>query len=266
MSKLIILDIYDNFFTGNVPNDLGNLRRLQWLSLSRNQLTNEHSESELAFFTSLTNCISLRKLWIDAANSEAPSLQEAPGLYISQNRIHGSIPSGLCHLTNLGFLDLSSNKLLEQSQAALGILLDCPTTPRSWKHEVLSGLDLSKNQFSGNIPSTISLLQNLLQLYLSHNKLQGHIPPNFGDLVSLEYLDLSGNNLSGFIPKSLEALKYLKYLNVSFNKLQGEIPNGGPFANFTAESFISNLALCGAPRFQVMACEKDPEGTQNHSS
>ena len=70
-------------------------------------------------------------------------------------------------------------------------------------------------------------------------------------------MNLSGNNLSGSIPKSLEALKYLKYLNVSFNKLQGEIPNGGPFAHFTAESFISNPALCGAPRFQVMACEKD---------
>ncbi|RVW22777.1 putative LRR receptor-like serine/threonine-protein kinase [Vitis vinifera] len=83
------------------------------------------------------------------------------------------------------------------------------------------------------------------------------MPPNFGALVSLEYLDLSGNNFSGTIPTSLEALKYLKYLNVSFNKLQGEIPNRGPFANFTAESFISNLALCGAPRFQVMACEKD---------
>ncbi|RVW59897.1 putative LRR receptor-like serine/threonine-protein kinase [Vitis vinifera] len=220
--------------------DLGNLRRLQCLNLAGNQLTDEHSTSELAFLTSLTNCNSLRKLvdsnviWMST---------EAPGLYISQNRIHGSIPSGLCHLTNLGFLDLSSNKLLEQSLAALGILLDYPTTPRSWKHEVLSGIGPVKEPIFRKHPKHHTLLQNLLQLYLSHNKLQGHIPPNFGDLVSLVYLDLSANNLSGSIPKSLEALKYLKYLNVSFNKLQGEIPNGGPFAHFTAESFISNRTL-----------------------
>ena len=93
-------------------------------------------------------------------------------------------------------------------------------------------------------------LQNLITLSLSQNRLQSLIPVEFGDLVSLESLDLSQNNLSGIIPKSLEALIYLKYLNVSFNKLQGEIPDGGPFVNFTAESFIFNEALCGAPHFQ----------------
>uniref|UniRef100_F6H520 non-specific serine/threonine protein kinase n=1 Tax=Vitis vinifera TaxID=29760 RepID=F6H520_VITVI len=348
MSKLLFMDISNNYFIGNLPKDLGNMRRLQILNLSYNQLTNEQSDSELAFFTSLTNCISLRKLRIGGnplkgiipnslgnlsisierigarscqLRGTIPTgvsnltnliglglddndltgliptsfgrLQKLQALGISQNRIRGSIPSDLCHLTNLGFLDLSSNKLSGTIPSCFGNLTSlrrinlhsnglASEIPSSlWilryllflnlssnflngelplevgNMKSLEELDLSKNQFSGNIPSTISLLQNLLQLYLSHNKLQGHIPPNFDDLVSLEYLDLSGNNLSGFIPKSLEALKYLKYLNVSFNKLQGEIPNGGPFANFTAESFISNLALCGAPRFQVMACEKD---------
>ncbi|XP_059597229.1 receptor kinase-like protein Xa21 isoform X2 [Vitis vinifera] len=348
MSNLISLDISDNFFIGNVPKDLGNLRQLQLLGLSHNQLTNEHSASELAFLTSLTNCIFLRTLSISdnplkgmipnslgnlsisleiiyasdcQLRGTIPTgisnltnliglrlddndltgliptpfgrLQKLQMLSISQNRIHGSIPSGLCHLTNLAFLDLSSNKLSGTIPSCSGNLtglrnvylhsnglaseipsslcnlrgllvlnlssnfLNSQLPLQVGNMKSLVALDLSKNQFSGNIPSTISLLQNLLQLYLSHNKLQGHIPPNFGDLVSLESLDLSGNNLSGTIPKSLEHLKYLEYLNVSFNKLQGEIPNGGPFANFTAESFISNLALCGAPRFQVMACEKD---------
>ncbi|WJZ99077.1 hypothetical protein VitviT2T_017552 [Vitis vinifera] len=353
MSKLTVLDISVNFFTGYVPKDLGNLRRLQYLSLSRNQLSNEHSDSELAFLTSLTNCNSLRNLWISGnplkgiiPNSlgnlsislesivasgcqlrgtiptgisyltnlidlrlddnnltgliptSSGRLQKLQVLYFSQNQIHGPIPSGLCHLANLGFLDLSSNKLSGTIPGCFGnltLLRGIDLHSNGLASEVPSSLwtlrdllvlnlssnflnsqlplevgnmkslvvlDLSKNQFSGNIPSTISLLQNLVQLHLSHNKLQGHMPPNFGDLVSLECLDLSGNNLSGSIPKSLEALKYLKYLNVSVNKLQREIPNGGPFANFTAESFISNLALCGAPRFQVMACEKD---TRRHT-
>eukprot|EP00261_Vitis_vinifera_P023699 XP_010655740.1 PREDICTED: probable LRR receptor-like serine/threonine-protein kinase At3g47570 [Vitis vinifera] len=121
----------------------------------------------------------------------------------------------------------------------------------------ITTLDLSKNLISGYIPRRMGELQNLVNLCLSQNKLQGSIPVEFGDLLSLESMDLSQNNLFGTIPKSLEALIYLKHLNVSFNKLQGEIPNGGPFVNFTAESFIFNEALCGAPHFQVIACDKN---------
>ncbi|GMP84905.1 hypothetical protein CsSME_00038255 [Camellia sinensis var. sinensis] len=73
-------------------------------------------------------------------------------------------------------------------------------------------------------------------------------------MVSLEFLDLSYNDLSDVIPKSLETLSHLSYLNISFNKLRGQIPNGGPFANFTIQSFMSNEALCGAPKFQVPPC------------
>ena len=70
----------------------------------------------------------------------------------------------------------------------------------------------------------------------------------------MDQLDLSNNNLSGAIPKSLETLPYLKYLNLSFNKLSGEIPSTGHFANFTAESFLGNEALCGNPIFGVPPC------------
>jgi len=89
---------------------------------------------------------------------------------------------------------------------------------------------------------------------LSNNSFQGEIPHSFGDLKGLDIIDLSYNDLSGVIPKSLEALSQLKYLNVSFNKLSGEIPSSGPFANFTAKSFLGNKALCGNPIFGVLPC------------
>ncbi|CBI22006.3 unnamed protein product, partial [Vitis vinifera] len=223
ISKLQILSLVLNHLSGSLPSGIGTwlpdleglyiganqfsgiipLSISNWLHLSGNQLTDEHSTSELAFLTSLTNCNSLRKfIYAGFIPTSSGLLQKLQFLAIPGNRIHGSIPRGLCHLTNLGYLDLSSNKL--------------PGTIPSY----FGNLTRLRNIYSTNYPwNTISLLQNLLQLFLSHNKLQGHMPPN------------------------LEALKYLKYLNVSFNKVQGEIPNGGPFANFTAESFISNLAL-----------------------
>ena len=68
-------------------------------------------------------------------------------------------------------------------------------------------------------------------------------------------LDLSDNNLSGEIPKSLIELTCLKYFNVSFNRLQGKIPSGGVIAQFSAQSFMGNQALCGPPQLKVPPCE-----------
>lgn len=109
-------------------------------------------------------------------------------------------------------------------------------------------IDLSGNNFFGNIPSTIGGLEKLISLTMAHNKFEGPIPSSFGKMVGFEFLDLSYNNLTSEIPKSLS---YLNYFNISFNKLSGEIPSGGPFVNFTSQSFMSNDALCGASHFNV---------------
>ena len=96
---------------------------------------------------------------------------------------------------------------------------------------------------SSSIPSNIENLEHLVHLSLARNEFEGPIPEYFGHMVSLEILYLSENNLSATIPKSLEALVYLKYFNVSYNKSKGEIPYGGPFTNFTAQSFMGNEEL-----------------------
>jgi LRR receptor-like serine/threonine-protein kinase FLS2 len=115
-------------------------------------------------------------------------------------------------------------------------------------------VDLSRNQITENIPSIIGAFQSLRYLDFSMNSFQGNISQSFGNLRGLNLLNLLYNLLSCVISKSLEKLSYLKYLNVSFNELSVEIPSGGCFANFTAESFLENSALCGNPTFKVPPC------------
>ncbi|RVW21951.1 putative LRR receptor-like serine/threonine-protein kinase [Vitis vinifera] len=247
-----IASCIDNSFTGNVPKDLGNLTKLEVLNLAGNQLTDEHLASEGIF----------------------PLLLK---VFASACQFRGTIPTGIGNLTNLIWLDLGANDLTGTWDTCLSSNKLSGSIPSCFGDlPALQELFLDSNVLAFNIPTSLWSLRDLLVLNLSSNFLTGNLPPEvgnmksittldlsknlvseFGDLVSLESLDLSQNNLSGTIPKSLEALIYLKYLNVSFNKLQGEIPNGGPFVNFTAESFMFNEALCGAPHFQVMACDKN---------
>ncbi|KAL3726257.1 hypothetical protein ACJRO7_031184 [Eucalyptus globulus] len=65
----------------------------------------------------------------------------------------------------------------------------------------LIGLNLSHNHLTGSIPLTLGNLTNLEWLDLSSNKLSGRIPRELGDLTFLGYLDLSENQLTGRIPQ-----------------------------------------------------------------
>ncbi|KAK2990881.1 LOW QUALITY PROTEIN: hypothetical protein RJ640_007602 [Escallonia rubra] len=217
LQKLQALEFSDNRIRGSIPTEFCHLPNLNYLSLGRNQ-----------FFGPVPACL-----------GNASSLRY---LYLVGNKLSSSIPESLWKLKDLLEFDVSSNSLSGDLPSSLGSLT------------VAQLINLSANHFSGNISATIGGLQNLVDLSLAHNTLQGHIPETFRSLVSLVTLDLSHNNLSGVIPKSLEALSQLTYFNISFNKLSGEIPSGGPFENFTSQSFASNEALCGLTQFGVRQC------------
>ena len=249
---------------GTIPMGIGNLSNLNILSLENNEL-------------------------VGPIPPTIRGMNGLQGLFLQHNKLQGSIPDGICQLRNLVELFLNHNKLFGPIPACWGSLsklqklyLDSnklTSIPSSFwnlkdilnismSFNSLSGhlpldvgnlkhvthIDLSWNQLSGDIQA-ITGLDSLANLSLAHNKFQGPIPWSFGKLISMVCLDLSDNNLSGEIPKSLIELTCLKYFNVSFNRLQGKIPSGGVIAQFSAQSFMGNQALCGPPQLKVPPCE-----------
>ncbi|CAL2237833.1 unnamed protein product [Prunus armeniaca] len=246
LSSLINLDLGYNQLSGSIPTSLGRLGNLQALFLNDNKLRGSYIPYQLCQLDNLAYLyLGSNKLSGTIPSCLGNLTTSLRNLSLESNSLSSTIPSTFWRLAYILHVNLSSNSLIGPLSQDIGNL------------KVVLEVDLSNNHLSSIIPSTIGGLQNLAYLSLANNNLEGPIPSAFDDLLSLEQLDLSRNNLSGVIPKSLEALSLLKYMDLSFNRLQGEIPTGGPFQHFSAQSFVSNKALCGAFRLQVPPCKND---------
>ncbi|XP_062078857.1 putative receptor like protein 25 [Humulus lupulus] len=131
---------------------------------------------------------------------------------------------------------------------------------------IFTCIDLSNNNFHGEIPKSVGDLQSLIVLNLSSNNFDGHIPLSIENLKEIESLDLSNNKLSGRIPQELAALTFLAYLNLSNNQLTGPIPQGGQISTFLNSSFYGNEELCGFPLSKECDSSDESPSTLEHES
>uniref|UniRef100_K3Z3Q7 Leucine-rich repeat-containing N-terminal plant-type domain-containing protein n=1 Tax=Setaria italica TaxID=4555 RepID=K3Z3Q7_SETIT len=121
---------------------------------------------------------------------------------------------------------------------------------------LMSGIDLSANMLSGEIPWEIGNLIHVKSLNFSHNFFTGGIPATFANMGAIESLDLSNNRLSGSIPWQLTRLWSLEVFSVAYNNLSGCIPSSGQFSSFSAESYVGNLNLYSVS--QENGCSSTP--------
>ncbi|GMY33134.1 receptor like protein 28-like [Fagus crenata] len=85
-------------------------------------------------------------------------------------------------------------------------------------------LSLYNNNFTGQIPSSLSNLRDLTNVDLRYNNFEGRIPDFFTNLTTLTTIYLSFNQLTGQFDK-FQFSKSLNTLALDNNKLYGSIPN-----------------------------------------
>ena len=115
-----------------------------------------------------------------------------------KNNLTGIIPSELCCLTELTYLNLNGNALSGDIPVEIGNLTQ------------LTELYLEGNNLSGKIPAELGNLSELVWLYLHNNNLEGNIPAELGNLSNLVHLSMHNNNLTGEVPKELGKLHLLQ--------------------------------------------------------
>lgn len=233
-TKLAFLNLSNNPLGGSIPSALGKLQFLNKLNLGKDMLSG-------MIPVSLGNCSRLESISLDynGLTGELPlsiaGLQSLEFSFdLSHNFLTGSIPPGLGGMLLLQYMDLSDNQFYGSIPTAIG---SCAS---------LLLLSLAQNSLNSSIPSSLTQLQALTYLNLSHNTLSGLLPVAMGNLKQLGQLDLSYNHFTGSLPPSLGNLSQLSNFNVSYNNFSGPIPDIGIYRNFTAQSFLGNIELCGS--------------------
>ncbi|XP_044415578.1 receptor-like protein EIX2 [Triticum aestivum] len=172
------------------------------------------------------------------------TFSRASFLQVSVNKLHGSIPSDLQHMS-ADHIYLGSNKFTGQvPQLPINIVrLNLSSNslsgslPSELNAPLLEELLLANNQFIGTIPSSICQLTKLKRLDLSGNQLTGDIMPCQKELVpnstdqfvsDMLSLALNNNDLTGEFPKFLQRSSGLMFLDLSYNRLFGGLPEWLP--------------------------------------
>ncbi|XP_056864520.1 receptor-like protein 41 [Raphanus sativus] len=207
--RYLVLD-QNSFISSSLPSEFDNLNRLEVLSLSSNGFV-----GQVPFSFNKLSLLSVLDLSQNELTGSFPLIQNLTKLFfleLSHNHFSGTLNpnSSLFELHHLRFLGLGSNNLRSSNLYEFGNL------------NRLEVLDLSSNDFFGQVPPTISNLTLLTELHLQYNHLTGSIPI-LKNLTMLSVLNLYENHFSGTIPSSLLTMPSLSRVDISVNDLTGSI-------------------------------------------
>ena len=144
------------------------------------------------------------------------NLDELRVLSLNNNLIHGELPRALGRLSNLEYLLLYKNNF--HGTIPLSIV-NC---------QKLITFIIYGNSFIGHLPLLLGRLQGSLRMLdVSYNELSGNLPSSIGDLINLEELYVNHNHLVGVIPDTISKMLNLKSFMYHENKITNTMINIG---------------------------------------
>ena len=246
------LVLSENRLSGELPEGLGNLTGMTELDLSQNQLDGSLPDG-LAELTNLEELYLNNNQFSGALPAGLGALTGLTDLWLHDNCFSGELPTELATLPDLDSATIWGNRYSWADSYAPGLLADMvglvalydATGGDNWSDRSgwlsdpsvaawsgvsidgegrVTGLDLSENRLSGELPPELGNLTSLTRLLLHSNQLGGEIPTALGRLTGLTELSLHLNQLGGNLPAEMGNLTGLQRLDLSANALSGEIP------------------------------------------
>ncbi|XP_022744854.1 probable LRR receptor-like serine/threonine-protein kinase At3g47570 [Durio zibethinus] len=188
LSFLEVLNLRNNGFSQELPQEIGRLGRLRELVLHTNSIGGEIPSN-------ISGCSKLTRL------------------HIPHNKLVGEIPAALGHLLNLKELGLSNNSLTGSIPSSLGNLSS------------LEIIYLPLNRLTGAIPESLGQLTKLTLFAAGANELSGIVPPSIFNLSRIKTLDVGSNQFHGSLPSDLGiTMPYLETFRAGLNRLSGPFP------------------------------------------
>ncbi|KAH8955712.1 hypothetical protein BDL97_07G001900 [Sphagnum fallax] len=221
LTNLQFLTISDNpRLSGNLPNEISNLNNLLKVDLHGNNFTGRIPNFQMEFLQHLDlsgNALSgqLADIFNSIFGGQNRKTLSLHILDLSSNQLSGIVPKMPLSTSHLTQLNISHNQLHGTLDAFFGSLTNITG---------ITNLDISYNNFSGNVSNSFHNLNvGLLVLLMNNNNFNG----DFLDVPStLQILDISMNKFDGSFPtfNTSNCSLSLKYLNMEGNMFAGPLP------------------------------------------
>ncbi|EYU39887.1 hypothetical protein MIMGU_mgv1a001546mg [Erythranthe guttata] len=192
LSKLEQLLLQSSGFYGEIPGFFNGLKSLKILDLSQNNLTGSLPRIELLLSSSPRNLVSFD---------------------VSQNKLSGPFPNGVCESKSLVHLSLHTNFF--NGSISNEFIVKCTN---------LEKFEVQNNGFSGKFPSWLWSLPKIKLIRGENNRFTGEIPDSISEAAQLEHVQIDNNSFTTKFPLGVGKLRSLYRLSASLNGLYGELP------------------------------------------